>query len=167
MTNFQTLCRECHAAKTQTESPSRPHLLQSQFGIATRELFLSTPKPKQQSGSCWLETFEAHGLQQPSDDQQFPAIDVVGCRRNALLQRRPRQYLGRQEPRQLPTFAPCDALEDVTSATWQDCDYVWIEIPECDPHDPAVWERVRPYDGAHLYPVETAEELVAWGIVRP
>lgn len=166
LSNFQMLCRECHVLKTQGERAPRPHLLQSQFGLATLDLFLSTPKPKQQSGSWWSETLEAHGLPQPSDDQQYPCIDVVGCRRNALLQRPPRRHLGRQEPRHLPTFAPCDALEDVVGS-WHDYDFVWLEIPGCDPHDPAQWVNVRPYDGAHLYPVETAEALVSWGVVRP
>ena len=74
--------------------------------------------------------------------------------------------LGGSRPRRLPFFAPSDALEDVTPATWQDCDFVWVELPECCPDDPAVWAQCMPYNGAHLYPVETAEYLVSAGVVR-
>ena len=166
VSNFQPLCRNCHAAKTQEiDLSTRPHLLQSQFSVATRELFNNTRKPKQLSGSCWRQTLEANGRAEPGEYDCFPTVDVVGCRKHALLQRRPRRLLGRLIPRLLPIFAPCDALEDVGPSTWQDCDFVWLEL-DCCPDDPAVWEQCRPYCGAGLYPVETAEELVAWGIVR-
>ena len=59
----------------------------------------------------------------------------------------------------------CDQLEDVGFGTWQNCDFVWLEL-DCCPDDPEVWKRVMPYDGAHLYPVETAEYLVSMGIIR-
>jgi hypothetical protein len=165
--NFQVLCRECHAAKTQETDRTRPHILASQLSVGLREIFLSTPKPRQQSGSNWQEVLDAHNMQTPSEDHLFDVLDVVGCRRNALLQRKPRKLLGgKLVPRHLPIFAPSDEPEEVGPATWQDMDFVWLEIPDCDPHDPAVWEQVRPYNGSHYYPVETAEELVNFGIIN-
>ena len=59
--NSQPLCRDCHAKKTREESPTGMHLLQSEMSVATRELFMSTPKPKQQPRSCWQATLDGNG----------------------------------------------------------------------------------------------------------
>ena len=57
-------------------------------------------------------------------------------------------------------------MEDV-QGSWHDYDFLWVELPDCDPSDLEVWRRVWPYYGANVYWVVIVEYLVKVGIVRP
>jgi 5-methylcytosine-specific restriction endonuclease McrA len=110
--NFQPLCRDCHSRKTQAERKGGPHVLASELSLRSRELFLGTPKPKQQSGGRWDDVLDANGLPEAKADDAFPVIDVKGCRLNALLQRPPRLRLGGV----LTSLAGCRSSRPATSS---------------------------------------------------
>ena len=106
---------------------------------------------KQQSGSCWSKF-----KRDPGASDAFPTVDVIGCRKHALLHSRPG----------LPIFAPTDQLEDV-QGDWAEYDFVWLRRLGIDPDDPETREWRMPYDGAHLYYVSAAIYLVDAGVIGP
>ena len=105
---------------------TRSRLLESELCAATWKLSMATPKPKQQSGSCW---HKFHGRV-----DRYHTVDVIGCRENAVL----------KNPRGIPILGPSDCLVAIpASASWADYDFLWLHVPDIDPDDPICirWSR--------------------------
>ena len=150
--NLVLLCRPCHAEETekqQLKGERAASTFESQLSPDMLQLFQETPRPRQ---ICWGDPrARAEALKQ---DPFMPisCLDVVGCRKNALLTRRV-----------LPVGSPMDTVTPVFedngeySRPLSDFAWIWVDVPG----------QHSLFDGPHLYPLETVQVLIEEGFVIP
>ena len=139
------LCRACHASETekqQLQGNNTVSLFESQLSPDLMQLFMETPRPRQ---ICWGDTKAREAALRQDPFTPVTCLDVVGCRRNALLTRPA-----------LPVGSPLDTItpifDDQNQYMRPLCDFVWLWIDVPGQHSL--------YDGPHLYPFETAQVLI-------
>ena len=146
------LCSSCHAGETEKQElqgETCPRYFESQLSPEMMDLFRTLPKPRQLRYGD--PTAKAHAMRM-DDFDRLSCLDVVGCRKNALL----------SYPI-LPVGTPLDCMVPVFTedGRWRRPlrSYAWLWV-EAGAGAHAL------YDGPHLYPRETVEVLMDEGFLQ-
>ena len=142
--DIKLVCPTCHAEETEKQElkgTTSPQYFESQLSPDMMEAFKTLPVPRQ----LRYGDLQAKACAMRADDfTSLGCLDVVGCRKNGLLQRR-----------YLPVGSPLDFFRPVfVNGTYdrplRKFAWLWVEAQGEHPL----------YDGPHLYPLETVQELI-------
>jgi len=139
---FQMLCAECHKTKTQLEPRSSRDPLASVFSKSTWEAYVEAP----QLPPLTFNVNVPHPKAGPAYE-----VDVIRCRRNALL----------HSAHPFPLFCVLDTIQPAEQRLY---DLQYIDAGPAA-SKPGLLLRNAPYTGPRWYPRIAAEFLLHHGIV--
>ena len=148
------VCPTCHAEETERQelksgNHKAPQYFESQLSPDMMDMFETTPRPRQ---LCWGDAAAKARALAADDFTPLTCMDVVGCRKNALLSRK-----------WLPVGSPMDTLIPVFDDAGQyglplkRFAWLWVDAGEI---------QHALYDGPHLYPRETVQVLMHEGVLK-